>query len=673
MKNLVLITIFFFSVFARTQQQKTNTENDSILPFYLKEVIIIGKRNFKKLNNQKETKLLATLDEFLEKSSKITMIKRGNYAWEPAMNNMTSDRISVTIDGMQIFGACTDKMDPITSYVDTSNLSEAHISSGQQGAENGQTIGGGIDLKLDRNNFEKEGTTFNMGLDTGFETNASSKILGTELNYSTPSFFINTDFIYRNAENYFDGNSKEVQFSQFTKYNFSVISGIKIAENKALVASLIYDEARDIGYPALPMDVSLARAVIGSVSYEHKDFSSSIKNIEAKIYANKVTHIMDDTTRPNVAIHMDMPGWSTTYGGYLKTKIHTENHSLLFNLNTYYNRSLAEMTMYPKDPSENLMFMLTWPNVQTLYSGFYAEDVYRFTNKSTLKFTTRIGLQNARIADKFGLGSLQIFYPKLKEEKTRFLPSLSIQYSKTQKTLDYTISAAYGERAPSVSEGYGNFLYNNFDNFDYIGNPYLKNEKAFEFNANSTYKKNLLTIKLANTIFFISNYIIGEINPAYSPMVIGASGVKVYGALDNVVMFNSALSTSMKINNNIDWKAAVGYNYGKDTSGNNLPLIAPISFSSTVSYRKNSFNASIKIKGEGNQTEYSPVYGEDQSKSYTIFNGNAGYTFYINTNKILIKGGFENLFNRFYSTYSDWNNIPRMGRNVFLNMSYVFK
>ena len=48
---------------------------------------------------------------------------------------------------MRIFGACTDKMDPVTSYVEVSNLSEATISSGQQGSCHGSTIGGSIDEK----------------------------------------------------------------------------------------------------------------------------------------------------------------------------------------------------------------------------------------------------------------------------------------------------------------------------------------------------------------------------------------------------------------------------------------------------------------------------------------------------------------------------------------------
>ena len=104
---------------------------------------------------------------------------------------------------MQIFGACTDKMDPITSYVDVSNLSEANIKSGQQGAEHGSTIGGGIDLKLQKSTFGEE--RWDIGLDTGFESNGEAKIFSGEFNVSEDNFYVNTDIIYRKSGNYYAG------------------------------------------------------------------------------------------------------------------------------------------------------------------------------------------------------------------------------------------------------------------------------------------------------------------------------------------------------------------------------------------------------------------------------------------------------------------------------------
>jgi len=34
--------------------------------------------------------------------------------------------------------------------------------------------------------------------------------------------------------------------------------------------------------------------------------------------------------------------------------------------------------------------------------------------------------------------------------------------------------------------------------------------------------------------------------------------------------------------------------------------------------------------------------------------------------------GAENLFNSYYSTYADWGNIPRMGRNIFTALKFNF-
>ena len=100
------------SILLNAQEPEYTTKKDTTK---LSEITVLGRHT---LSNYRQEKTLSSIDDYLEKSNKITMIKRGGYAWEASMNNMNSNQLSVTIDGMQIFGACTDKMDPITSYVD---------------------------------------------------------------------------------------------------------------------------------------------------------------------------------------------------------------------------------------------------------------------------------------------------------------------------------------------------------------------------------------------------------------------------------------------------------------------------------------------------------------------------------------------------------------------------
>ncbi|TYB77149.1 TonB-dependent receptor plug domain-containing protein [Bizionia myxarmorum] len=665
MKKFIIYSIsFFFSAFIYAQEKEATIEKDTT---QLQEVILIGQR---KLSKYRQEKTLSSIDDYLEKSNKITMIKRGNYAWEPTMNNMSSERLNVTIDGMQIFGACTDKMDPITSYVDVSNLEKVTVGSGQEGTEHGHAIGGGIDLKLPQSKYYGNG--FKSSVDLGYETNGNYRTAGLDVAYSGNKVYINVDGIYRKSDNYDAGNSKEVLYSQFEKYNVSLQGGYKISNNHSLDANLIYDKASDVGYPALPMDVSLAEALISSVTHIYKNDSTFVKSWESKVYFNTITHIMDDSKRPNVPIRMDMPGWSDTYGFYSKVNLQENKHNLSFNLNGFYNRSLAEMTMYPNDPNQLAMFMYTWPDIRTLYSGIYAKDALSISANETITISTRLGFHNNTIGDQVGLESLQIFYPELTDSKDRFLKSFAADYQLKTKKYDASFGVGYGERAPSVSEGYGFFLFNSFDNYDYIGNPTMNNEKALEANAKANYYINRFKIGVEASYFYIMDYIIGEIDPTLSAMTIGANGVRVYSALDNATIFDVFVNSSYEITETLSVNGTVGYNYGSGSNGENLPLIKPFSYVAEMAYYTAAFNASIQLEGNGNQSRYSSYYGEDNTAAYAILNLNLGNIIYLKNNKMILKYGVENILDANYSTYADWNNIPRQGRNFYANVSYVF-
>lgn len=665
MKNFILFIGLCCSIFQMCYGQEKPT--DSITPKDLKEVIVIGK---KAQLYQKQAKPLATIDEYLQQSTKVDMIRRGSYAWEPMINSMTTERTLVTIDGMRVFGACTDKMDPITSYVEVSNLSEATLKSGQQGACHGATIGGSIDLQRNRTGLSDLG--WDTAINAGFETNSKQKIIGSAVNYSDKSFYIDTDFMFRDAENFTDGKGQEVLFSQFRKFNISATSGFSIDKNKLLEGSIIYDKATDVGYPALPMDVSLAEALITSLKLEYVPESSKIDNWETKIYYNTITHKMDDTKRPSVPIHMDMPGWSDTSGFYSKLKGVINSHHFMADWNGFYNRSVAEMTMYPTDSTEKLMFMYTWPDVKTLYSGLFLEDNIVLNCHSSLKISTSVANHYNQVASELGLESLQIFYPNMKDSKNRILPSIASNYSYDENGFSYGFGLAYGERAPSVSEGYGFYLFNSFDLFDYIGNPELNNESSLEGSFSLGFKTQKLKFKVSSSYFHISNYIVGKPEDSLIPMTIGASGVKIYTALDYATIFNADLNLEYQFSTLLQWKGQLVYSYGKDFEERNLPFISPLRYFSALNFRKGKFISEIAVQGNATQTQFSPFYGEDRTADFAIMNVNAGYSFAFEKLKCNVKGGIENLFDTFYSTFSDWNNIPRKGRNFFLNVAFGF-
>jgi len=428
----------------------------------------------------------------------------------------------------------------------------------------------------------------------------------------------------------------------------------------------------NVGYPALPMDVLLAEAKIISLSYKYIPDSAVISGWETKGYFNTITHKMDDTKRPAIPIHMDMPGWSDTYGFYSKIKGKHENHEFLADLNSFYNKAVAEMTMYPVDPTENLMFMYTWPDVRTLYNGLSLEDIITISPETILRISINLGFHSNTVANDFGLQSLRIFYPEMDATKNRSLKSLSGNYTKNTGKFEFGFGLAYAERAPSVSEGYGFYLYNSNDFYDYIGNPNLKNEKAVEGNFFFGYKNGRLTSKITASYFYISDYIIGKIDPGTLPMTIGASGIKIYDDINYAIIFNTDFNLEYSFLQNWNLKTQIAYSLGKDDQENNLPFISPLRYNAGIEFKKEKITAGIFASGNLAQNNFAKVYGQTKTPDYLIFNINAGYSFDCNQNKIKAQAGIENIFDKYYATFSDWNKIPRMGRNGFINFTYSF-
>ncbi|HRM13659.1 MAG TPA: TonB-dependent receptor, partial [Flavobacterium sp.] len=156
------------------------------------------------------------------------------------------------------------------------------------------------------------------------------------------------------------------------------------------------------------------------------------------------------------------------------------------------------------------------------------------------------------------------------------------------------------------------------------------------------------------------------------PMTIGASGIKIYTALEYATMFNTDLNVEYQLDTNFKWSGQLVYSYGQDYNKENLPFISPLRYSSSLHYRLNKFATEIAVQGNAVQTQYSPFYGEDRTPDYAVLNFASSYSLLIDKSRWNVKAGVDNVLDTYYTTFSDWNNIPRKGRNFFLHIGFAF-
>lgn len=662
MKKLSVTFIVLF-LGMNVNAQKPQAASDSTKVLEEVSVTAVAKRKI-----ETEMKMAVSVDEFLASSDNISFVKRGAYAWEPLLNNMSTERSTITIDGMHIFGACTDKMDPVTSYVESNNLSTIDIKSGQEGSMHGATVAGSIDLKRKHTPFGLE-KKWNGAYQTGFESNNKQFFNLGNLSYSSDKFVADGSISFRQAGNYYDGNKDEVNHSQYNKFNTSLGLAYKTGPLSSVRVDAIFDQANDVGFPALPMDLWLSRAIITSAAYKQLFEEGLLRVWDTKLYFNAIEHYMDDTKRPENLVHMDMPGWSTTYGLVSQANLKHGNLSSEIQLNVYDNLSIAEMTMYPQDRSNKTMFAYTWPWVTTRFAGLSMNNSWDISAMSRLNFGGSLGWNyNYSKYVEFN----RIFHPGASQEKDRILPGLHASYQLNINQFDFSVGTGYGHRAPSVSEAYGYYIYNSFDRYDYIGNPDLKNEVSYEMNASAGFKNERMGIEARVNYFHIQDYIVGRILSLGSPMNYQSVGVKGYTSLPHAQLFNMALNANYDILQHLHWKGTLMYARATDDKGGNLPFIRPLSYQTALHFMHKGFGVQTSLNGDFAQAQYSPEYGEDLTPAYVIWNVSADYAFNFRNVKTILQVGAENLFNAYYSTYADWGNIPRMGRNIFTSLKFNF-
>ena len=661
----MLETVLLSSIFLSDTVATEKVQN-------LDEVVIVSETGRRRKRSAKGQ--VASIDEHLSELKNVSLVRRGSYAWEPVVNNMQTERLSTTIDGMKIFYACTDKMDPVTSYVESGNLQSISLNSGLDGNPQATgNIGGSLDLKLRKAGFDND--PFHASASAGHEWNGHVQVYGADAALSSHRTYLNAGAFYRHADNYKVGGGDELQFSQFQKVNVFTNAGLRLAEKNMLEATFIFDRATNVGYPALNMDVAKAEGFITSLSYKHLFRKASW---ETKVYYNHITHEMDDTKRPDVEIHMDMPGKSWTAGVYSLLTTALKQHELALNYDLYYNRLFADMTMYPGGAAP--MYMVTWPDVGTLNTGFALTDNISIARNQSLRLSAKLAWQQQRLNNEEGYHALRVFFPGMEDAYHQTTGRIAANYSLSIKNYALSIGAGWGSRAPTVTEAYGYYLNNTFDQYDYIGNPSLKNESAVELNsAVKWHPTERVNLTLDGNVFLFSNYIIGQFETRLSPMTVGAEGVKVYGNISHATIANTSMTAEWQLTEQLRWNGKVSYSSGRDADGDPLPLISPISWQTELQYHYQHLQAQAVVKGNTRQSNYGVKYGEMPASEWAILNLLAQYSFLrpfgskrakLERSSITIRAGIENLFDKQYATYADWNHIPQKGRNIYMNLTF---
>jgi iron complex outermembrane receptor protein len=612
----------------------------------------------------------SSLEDIMSRLPELSLIRRGAYGMEPSIRSFTGGQINILIDGMRIHGACTDKMDPATIYIEPANLDNLQVQTGSNSFLNGSSIGGSITMKMADPEF-LTGKKITGIISSGYQTSAKSFYESVKLNFTTGRFAVKASATYRSNSNYRSGGGNIIPFSQNEKINYSLSIKFRQTEYSYLKADLLADDGWNIGYPALPMDVGYAAARIASLSLHRENSNSRLYKWQFKIYGNNIRHFMDDTKRPDVPVHMDMPGISKTYGIYSEAEIKvTHKQKVVLRIDGSSTFLKASMTMY--QPGQLPMYMLTWPDNRRGQYGLSSGWTWQPDSSLKLQANTRIDMITSGLANEEAKAQVSIFgHPT--DDRKNILKNVSFQLSKNLTSkLKISGSLSYAERVPTAGEYYGFYLFNSSDGYDYIGNPDLKKEKSMQAELSALYTWKSNRVQLSYFYSKISGYITGIVDPAINAMTMGANGVKSFINIPGATITGLEFSGIAKPFSLVDIISTLRYTKGKDMQENDLPAIAPLKNINSFRYRFKKISAQLETETALQQKRINQQAGEDQTPAYFLLHTRFTYMTHLFKFNTELQSGIENILDKNYHEHLDWGNIPRPGRNVYIQLKLLF-
>ncbi len=611
---------------------------------------------------------LNTTESMISRLSGMSLVRRGNFAMEPVLRGMNTNQLQVTLDGMQMFGACTDKMDPVSSYVELNNLQNLVITPGAAGMEFGAGVGGSLNFQLKEARFA-DSTQLHGSSGGRFQSNGLGRVGLGSLDYASRKLGMRANVVFREQDSYRTGNGETVPYSQYSKLNASLSGAYRLSNAYTLSWTLLADHGWDIGYPALPMDVAFARTHVAGVTLRHRPVSCTTTGWEAKVYVNTVDHAMDDTHRPNVAMHMDMPGLTRTAGFYWQNAwLIGSRHVFRAKVDGFVNRSYAEMTMYPE--GERPMFMLTWPDVHRMTTGLWLADQFQWKKNLRVNASLRVDQGFAQVDKGLGLNELRIFYPDFSGKRAFTLIQSSLGLAgEAGKHSSWSVLASYGERQPTVTELFGYYLYVQYDGYDYIGNPNLKKEQSAQIQGTWEYANQRLNVRLSGFGYHFQHYVQAKLAPDYQQMTIGAHGVKTYESLPWAVLAGGEARLIWSATRTLEGIFTGQYSYGFNSLGNPLAMIPPLELKAALNYHRKNFSWMVDGVWDAPQNRVNPDFGEHTTPAFFVLNTRASLALG-KTQTWNLQGGVDNLLNAAYYHHLDWGRILRPGRDMWVGLSW---
>jgi iron complex outermembrane recepter protein len=593
-------------------------------------------------------------------------------------------------------------MDPVMAHLEPEQIEQVEIVKGPYLMEYGSSPAASIRIATNKG-IQQFTKGKKLNVISGYETNRNAWRHSLNFRKSNGKIFYALAGGLKSSDDYKDGNDEEWE-SSFKKYFLSADAGYRSDRNSIFIVSWKGSFARDVMFPALPMDEIKDNTQIFSGQYNKLYPSDPSKSLNISLYHTSVYHLMDNSFRPQytkvvpplTGIMQSEAGVYTRSSGFrtaFSKKYSEIDIESGIDVHLITKNGTREMKMIMEMGGQqytNIKLTNLWNNSVIMNGGVFGK-VSSAKNRFSYNATVRLDLNHSHSSDTLNLlsnGENMYDY----EAVNRLLPAISSGfYYRLAKNTIAGLAFAYSCRAPDMQERYIKFLATGYDRFDYLGDPQLKPETNLQADMVLNYINGSTNFSINLFASEIYDYITGLLVPptVARPQSLGAPGVKQFSNIDKAIFTGFETSGGFLITSYSELSFSAGYTLAwypeieKVVITDNQPIHTilikndPVAempaLDGELQYKYNIAKLNLKpafiIKATAPQNRVSGSYGEEETPGYVIADINLVW----NPSRLwMITAGVKNILNTSYYDHlnrrllSTGPKLYEPGRSVFI-------
>ena len=626
--------------------------------------------------------------DLLRSINGISTIRRGGHGLDPVIRGQSDQRLNSSIDGAIVYGACSSKMDPASTYVNIENYDSITVIKGSQSVLYGAGGPGGV-VRYERVTEPlSQANAYKFKIGQTFDSNAEAKTTIGDFTLGLGQAYFRINGSYSEAGNYETGTGLK-PLTEYETSNYAAIIGKRLDDGSKLEFTYTNNSQENIGFAGLPMDIVYSYTDIYNLKYHRVAQFGPFSSMKVELYNSDMDHLMDNYTMRSVD-SMKTPAASDTYGGRI---IGATDNGMKVGVDYEHNTRDAEQNMVISGTDRHLAYL--WPGAEIAKLGLFLEKDNKISDQTTMSYGLRfdrVETDATRAADDPGSAHMaQVTANSLytahysgtvtagKRDFSNF--SGFLRYTKDYGPMSSAyISLSRNERTPDATELFNaktSMAMAGKYRLRHIGNPNLNSEvhTTLEIGFENMFMGSHVngSLYLNDISDYITTYRASD--GTYDNTI---NDARIYKNIDATI-WGYELTAQKDLTSNVKTIFNLNYTHGDDDTQNRpLAQMMPLSGDISLEYQTGSVNYGLRANFADTQDRFdSRVLDTGRTGGYTVYDLYAGFE---PTPNIRFTMGISNLTDKRYATHLNSTNsldaaadrVDEPGRSFWGSLIYDF-